>query len=90
MKLFTDVYNESTFDIVESKTKISDIQKYAKSWFVQCESYNEYAQTLKTIFAGMEEALNENIKYYKEQQKSETELFKEDIEDIIEDVKNNL
>ena len=90
MKSFTDVYNESTFDIVESKTKMSDIQKYAKSWFVQCSSYNEYAQTLKTIFAGMEEGLNENIRYYKNQEKSDTELFKEDIEDIIDDVKNNL
>ena len=90
MKSFTDVYSESTFDIVESKTKISDIKKYAKSWFVQCESYNEYAQTLKTIIAGMEEGLAENTKYYKEQELEDTKLFKEDIEDIIEDVKNNL
>lgn len=75
---------------LESKTSTRDVERYAKSWFVQCESYNEYAAMLKTIIKGMEEALNENIKYYKDQQKADTELFKEDIEDIIEDIKENL
>jgi hypothetical protein len=88
MKSIKDLIDNSV--ITESKTKISDIKKYAKSWFVQCESYNEYAQTLKTIFAGMVEGLDENIKYYKDQEKADTELFKEDIEDIIEDIKENL
>jgi len=54
------------FIVNESKTKLTDIEKYAKSWITEYEP-SMFNQVLDNILSGIKKGVEENSKYYKEE-----------------------
>ena len=59
--------NIKNFIIKESQTKLSDIEKYVKSWITEYEP-QKFNQVLNNILNGIKKGVEENVKYYKDEQ----------------------